>query len=247
MLHYCLPAYPACALLVAWMVETVAAEEVSLRRWPLGRLGLGVLGGIGIGGTVGLLAAAVTLPGSLRLPLALLSLLVGTGTLTGMLRLHEGASRRAALELGAIWAAIFLVTGGWLIPAAEPYRTSRRVGQRLAALSARTGIEPVLLNYQEPGVIYAVGRPVAGVRDAAGFRELLDRSGSLLTVVTPEERVAFSSKHGIEVEPIETLEGFSVTKGKNHSLELAIVRRPAREPRPEESTARRSGSWSSRS
>ena len=228
LLHYYLPAYPACALLVAWMVETVAAEEVSLRRWPLGRLGLGVLGGIGIGGTVGLLAAAVTLPGSLRLPLALLSLLVGTGTLTGMLRLHEGASRRAALELGAIWAAIFLVTGGWLIPAAEPYRTSRRVGQRLAALSAETGVEPVLLNYQEPGVIYAMGRPVAGFRDPAGFRELLDRRGSLLTVVTPEERVAFSSKHGIEVEPIETLEGFSLTKGQNHSLELAIVKRPAR-------------------
>lgn len=239
LLHYYLPAYPVCALLVAWMVEAIAGEEVTLRRWPLGRLGLSAMGGLGIAGTVGLLAAAVTLPGPLRLPLALLSLLVGTGTLTGMLRLHEGATLRAVLELGAIWAVIMLVTGGWLIPAAEPYRTSRRVGQRLAALAARTGVEPVLLNYQEPGVIYAMGRPVAGVQDPAGFYELLDRKGSLLTIVTPEERLAFRDKFGIEVNPMESLEGFSLTKGKNHALELAIVKRLQPAPRDEESTTQR--------
>src|SRR5262249_48393511 len=49
--HYYLPAYPACALMAAWLVDAVAREEVNLRRWPLGRLSLGLLGGVGIGTT----------------------------------------------------------------------------------------------------------------------------------------------------------------------------------------------------
>ena len=91
LIHYYLPAFPACALLVAWLVETVAAEEVSLRRWPLGRLGLGLLVGIGLAGTVGLLAAAVTRARAAaaaagdRCPLML-----GAGTLAGMLWFHAG-------------------------------------------------------------------------------------------------------------------------------------------------------------
>src|SRR5208337_1309131 len=83
--HYFLPAYPACALLAAWMVEAVAGEGVTLRRWPMGRLGLSLLGGIGIAGAIVLLAAAVTLQAPLRLPLALLAVVLGAGTLTGML------------------------------------------------------------------------------------------------------------------------------------------------------------------
>ena len=103
MVHYFLPAYPACVLLVAWMVEAIAAEEVSLRRWPLGRLGLSVMGGIGIAGTVGLLAAAVTVPGPLRIPLAMLSLLVGTGTMRVCSGFTKGRRGRPALELGRSW------------------------------------------------------------------------------------------------------------------------------------------------
>ena len=52
LIHYYLPAYPACALLAAWLVVTLVREEVTLRRWPLGRL-------LGIG--MALLAGAVGL------------------------------------------------------------------------------------------------------------------------------------------------------------------------------------------
>ena len=175
LLHYFLPAYPACALLVAWMMEAVADQEVTLRRWPLGRLAVGLLGGIGIAATVVLLAAAITLPAPLKPPLALLALALGAGTLAALLWLHRGLTLKAAIGLGVTWAVFLLIVGGWLIPAAEPYRTSRRIGQRLAVLSTRTGIEPVLLNYQEPGVIYAMQKPVATVRDPDGFIDLLDR------------------------------------------------------------------------
>ena len=81
LLHYFLPAYPACALLAAWMVEAVAGEGVTLRRWPLGRLGLSLWGdsGRGLPGAIVLLAAAVALPAPLRLPLALLAVVLGRG------------------------------------------------------------------------------------------------------------------------------------------------------------------------
>ena len=174
LIHYYFPAYPACALLVAWLVEAVADEEVALRRWPLGRLAQSLLGGIGICGTVALMAAAVTLPGPLRMPLAVLAVVIGAGTLAAMLWFQRGATRRASLALGLTWAIAMGVLGGWLIPSAEPHRMSRRVGQRLAELSASTGLEPVLLEYQEPGVIYAFGRPVDTVRDREGLLSLLD-------------------------------------------------------------------------
>jgi len=238
LLHYFLPAYPACALLAAWMVEAVAGEGVTLRRWPLGRLGLSLLGGIGIAGAIVLLAAAVTLPAPLRLPLTLLAVVLGAGTLTGMLWLHRGLTSQAGIGLGVTWAVFMLIVGGWLIPAAEPYRTSRRIGERLAVLSARTGIEPVLLNYQEPGVIYAMAKPVATVRDRAGFYDLLDRKVSLLTVIKPEEAPVLRDRYRLDVNIIDGVEGFSLTKGQNSVLQFAVLRRSAAALPREESTVR---------
>ena len=57
--------------------------------------------------------------------------------------------------------------------------------------------------------------PMASVRDRREFYELLDQKGSLLTVVTPEERIALPEKCGVMWSPSWTVEGFSLTKGKN--------------------------------
>jgi 4-amino-4-deoxy-L-arabinose transferase-like glycosyltransferase len=225
LVHYYVPAYPAWALLAAWLVEAVAAQEVSLRRWPLGRLGVGLLMGIGLAGTVLTAGLAIAVPGPLRIPLVFFAAVLAAGTLTAMLWLHRARTRRAALMLGITWALLLLLVGGWLIPAAEPYRTSRRVGQRLAALEAERGIEPVLLEYQEPGTIYAAGHPLTALRDRRGLHELLEKKGELLTVLTPEEAAAYRDRYDLTIEPIESLEGFSQTKGRGYSLLIATVRR----------------------
>jgi 4-amino-4-deoxy-L-arabinose transferase-like glycosyltransferase len=238
LIHYYLPAYPASALLVAWFVESVALQEVTLRRWPLGRLGLGVLGGIGIAGSVGLLAAALSAPGQLRLPLGVLALILGAGTLLGMLWFHQGATRRAAVGLVVTWGLFLWVVGGWMVPATEPYRTSRRVGERISAHVNRTGIEPVLLNYQEPGVIYTMGGPVATVRDPEGFFALLEQKQALLSVVTPLEAEDYRDRFGLNVTVVENIEGYSLTKGLNHKLQVAIIQSDRSNPRRRESTAR---------
>jgi 4-amino-4-deoxy-L-arabinose transferase-like glycosyltransferase len=225
LLHYYFPAYTAWALLAAWLVESVAGEDTSLRRWPLGQLGMGLLGGIGLAGTIVTMAGAIALAGPLRAPLTALSFLLAAGTLAGMLWLHRGLTRQAALALGAAWALVMLVAGGWLIPEAEPYRMSRRVGERLAQLERERGIEPVLLNYQEPGIFYAIGHPLPAIRDRQSLLGLIDQKETVISVVTPEEAVEYQAKYGLSVVPIESLEGFSLTKGRGHSLQIATLRR----------------------
>jgi 4-amino-4-deoxy-L-arabinose transferase-like glycosyltransferase len=238
LLHYYFPAYPAWALLAAWLVESVASEDTSLRRWPLGRLGMGLLGGIGLAGTIVTMAGAIALAGPLRAPLAAQSFLLAAGTLAGMLWLHQGLTRQAAVALGVAWALVMFVAGGWLIPAAEPYRMSRRVGERLAQLEKERGIEPVLLNYQEPGIFYAIGHPLLAIRDRQSLLGLIDQKDTVMSVVTPEEAVEYQAKYGLNVVPIESLEGFSLTKGRGHSLQIATLRRAEASPDDLRSTTR---------
>ena len=91
------------------------------------------------------------------------------GTLAGLSRFQQGATESAVYSLAATWGVLLVTISGWLIPNAESYRTSRIIGEKLANLSAKLGLEPVLLEYQEPGVVYALGHPVATTRDRDGF------------------------------------------------------------------------------
>jgi 4-amino-4-deoxy-L-arabinose transferase-like glycosyltransferase len=234
-IHYYLPAFPAWALLAAWLVEKLAAEEVTLRRWPLGRLGTSLIGGMGIALAVFLMAAAFMAPAHLRPPLGLLAAIVAAGTPTAMLWLHRGATTRATLALGGSWAVFMLVLCGWLLPAAERYRTSRNIGERLARQVARTGIEPVLMNYQEPGVIYAMKKKVATIGDFGGAAGLLACKHSFLTVLTPSEAREYRPRFGLDVETLEDIDAFSLTKGRKELFQLAIVRRAAAGDSAEES------------
>ena len=72
---------------------------------------------------------------------------------------------------------ILLGVGGWLLPALEPYRMSRIVGERLADLSRTLRAQPVLLTFQEPSVIYAMGHPVPTIKEWEQFYEQLRRTG----------------------------------------------------------------------
>ncbi len=157
LIHYYLPAFPACALLVAWLVQSVAADGVNIRRWPLGRLAMALLVAIGLGGCVVLAGAATALAEAPRVPIVVVTVILAAGTLAALSWFQQGATKRAVHALALTWAIIVLVFGGWLVPEAEPYRTSRIIGEKLAMLSSKFGVEPVLLEYQEPGVVYSLG------------------------------------------------------------------------------------------
>ena len=108
--HYYLPAYPACALLAAWLVGALVKDEVNLRRWPLGRLGTGLLAGVGIGITALLVGMAVVLP-SPRWACLTLAAVLASGTLFALERILKGATERAVAGLVATWAAVMFGVG----------------------------------------------------------------------------------------------------------------------------------------
>ena len=64
----------------------------------------------------------------------------------------------------------------------------------------------------------------SGTRE--GFYNLLDRKASLLTVITPEEAPVLRDRLRLDVNIIEGVKGFSLTKGQNHALQFAVLRRP---------------------
>jgi 4-amino-4-deoxy-L-arabinose transferase-like glycosyltransferase len=238
LIHYYLPSYPACALLAAWVVVAVSRERVALRRWTLGRLGQGMIGGIGLTAGVGMAAAAVVVSARLRFPLVACGSVVALGTLASLLQLQRGATRRGVIGLIATTGVMMLIVGGWLIPAAEPLRVSRVVGERFAAIEAEKGVEPLLLNYQEPGVIFAMGKPIAGVRDPKEFLARIEEKRAVATAVTSEEADLLRSTFGVAVDSIEEVRGFNVARGSRHAIHIAIVRPGQGGARPAESMAR---------
>jgi 4-amino-4-deoxy-L-arabinose transferase-like glycosyltransferase len=233
LIHYYLPAFPACALLTAWLVLRVAAEGVNIRRKLLGRLAIALLVGIGLVGIVLLGAAATMVEREFVPPMLLLAAVLAAGTLFGMSFFQQGATERAAYSLAATWAVLLVIATAWLIPLAEPYRSSRILGEKLASLSAKLKIEPVLLEYQEPGVVYSLGHPIATTRDRDGFFAHLAGGKSVLTVALPSEVEVMRSHFGLIVTPVDQVEGFIMAKGKKQTLQLAVVResdRPIAEP-----------------
>jgi hypothetical protein len=209
---------------------SVAAEGVNIRRRPLGRTAMGLLVGIGLAGIVVLVAGATMVQVNLRPPILFLAAVMAAGTLAGMSLFQQGATERAVYSLAASWAVVLLTASGWLIPLAEPYRTSRILGEKLAALSAKLRVEPVLLEFQEPGVIYALGRPIATTRDRDGFFAHLTGGRSVLTVALPSEIEVMRSHFGLLVDPVDRVDGFVWSKGKQQRLELAVVREGDNEP-----------------
>lgn len=226
LVHYYLPAYPACALLLGWLVASVARDEVNLRRWPLGRLGLNLLGGVGITLAVLFTAGAVALPTALRLPSLATALVVASGTLWSLQRLARGATQRAVEGLAATWTAALLILAVWLLPAAEPYRLQRIVAEKLARHSHEHGAAPVLLSFGEPSMVYTMGRSAAVIRKWDQLYAEVDRGGAVVTAIThPIETIEFEKHPDLEVEIREVVEGFNLNKGQSQRLHLAVVRR----------------------
>ncbi len=227
LIHYYLPAFGACALLLSWLAASLASDEVNIRRRPLGRLALALLVGIGLSGAVALSAGAVLLRGNLAAPMLVVGMFIALGALGGMLWLQRGATERGMYFMAGVWAIILFCCGAWLVPLVEPYRTSRIIGEKLAAHSAVLEIEPVLLEYQEPGVVYALGRPIATTRDRDGFYAHLKGGRSVLTVALPSEIAVMRKHFGLIVTPVDQVDGFVLSKGKSQTLQIAVVREGA--------------------
>jgi 4-amino-4-deoxy-L-arabinose transferase-like glycosyltransferase len=224
LIHYFLPAYPACALLASWVVTAVARDEVDFRRWALGRLGLNLLAGCGLLGAVLFVAVAMVAPAPVRWPCLTLGLVIGAGTLYASERLIHGATGRAVAGLVVTWAAFGLGLGAWLAPAVEPYKMSRVVAERLSALAARTRAQPILFGFQEPSTVYAMGRPTPLVRTWPELYVQLRTHGTVIAPTIPDERLCLQKRRGLRIEVVDRLEGFNISKGRTQTLDFVRIR-----------------------
>ncbi len=114
---------------------------------------------------------------------------------------QQGATERAAYSLAATWGVVMLSHHGLADPDWRTLSHLARVGEKLASLSAKLKIEPVLLEYQEPGVVYSLGHPIATTRDRDGFFAHLKGGKSVLTVALPSEIEVMRSHFGLVSRP----------------------------------------------
>ena len=224
LIHYYLPAIPGLALMVAWLVEEVGRDVVVLQRWRGGRFALGFLGGVGVAATAGLVAGSFLVPIELRWPMRAQAVVLAAGTLVALARFQRGAPIAAAHALVACWGLLAIGVTGWLLPAAEPYRLSRRVGEGLAKFVASERAKPILLTYQEPGIHYAMKLKAPTLRDWDEIRRMLDDADTLVTAVTREQYDGLCLDQRFQVDTLEDLDGLNVSKGKAQTLRLARIR-----------------------
>jgi hypothetical protein len=126
--------------------------------------------------------------------------------------------------LAGTWACVMLALGGWLLPAAEPYRLPQRVARKIAEVSGRRNTPPVLMGFQEPSLIYSLGRPVSVMRDGPWLRAALVREGSAVSAVTRDELEKLQKDPGLTVDVAETFSGFHLSKGRTESLSVVVIR-----------------------
>jgi 4-amino-4-deoxy-L-arabinose transferase-like glycosyltransferase len=224
LVHYYLPAYPACSLLVAWSLAAIFRSEVNLRRWPAGRFSMGLLTGIGLAVAIAPLAASFILPAGLRWPCLALALVLGTGTLLAMEWFQNGRTDRAVLGLVVSTAAGLWLAVAWLLPSAEPYRISRIVGERLSELCRTTQARPILGQFQEPGVIYAMGRPAGVMRTRPELVQDVRREGVVVSALVPAELSALKSDERLTVDVRDTLRAFNISKGYTETVHLVLIK-----------------------
>jgi 4-amino-4-deoxy-L-arabinose transferase-like glycosyltransferase len=224
LIHYYLPCFPACSILVGWLVVETARREVALRDWRLGRLGSKLLGCLGFGAAIVLVGAAgFVLPRPLALPAVTISVVLTTGTLFARILIERGQTLPAVRGLVVTWAFVMLIFGVWLLPAAEPFRFSRIVGEKLAALSARTRTRPAMMTFQEPGLVYALGHSACDVRGYDEMAAAVVEGGPILIPLLPSEIVEIGRDPRFVIRPVEPISGFNLNKGKVQELEFTIV------------------------
>lgn len=224
-IHYYLSSYPAIALIAARLIVDLAADVADLRRRPLGRLSIGLLGGVGIGLAVVIVAAGFVFPDPLKIPCIMIGLIVLVGVVAAMARFQAGRGFAAAWGLVVSWGLATAIAGGWAIPAAEPFRTSRSVAERLSEWSKREKLECVLGSYQEPGIIYTLGEPTRLVRGRDEWITLLRDHKPVVAPLLPLEMSVLRREPELSLDVLETMRIFNFTRAQSDVIQFVRVGR----------------------
>jgi 4-amino-4-deoxy-L-arabinose transferase-like glycosyltransferase len=224
LIHYYVPSLPACALLISWLVLEVEASAVNLRRWPLGRLAVGLITSVGIGLTVFMLALVLLIPWSLRWPTLVIALTIAAGTLVAIERLFSGRTVRGVYVLAGTWAAAMFITGSWLLPAAEPFRISKTVARELGKVAVKEHAEPMLATFQQPSVVYELGRRAEMMTTKDRLAERVRKDGRIVTALMAHEIKILQKDPRWTLEPKDVIRGFNLDKGREEVLHVMLLK-----------------------
>jgi 4-amino-4-deoxy-L-arabinose transferase-like glycosyltransferase len=225
LIHYYLPAVPAAALLVGWLVARLTDHDsgVAFKNGVFGRIALGTVAAVGSVLAIGLGASAFVIPTTMRAPAVCIGVFAAVGTAFFVRELMQYRIERAVLGLVGATAVSLATVGGWLLPAAEPYRISASVGRRLAALEAREGGKVVLCTFQFPGTVFALGHPAPIVHSRTELFQAAQTAGKVVTALMPEELAKCRARPEFTIEVHETIEGFDLDKGRPRTIYLTVI------------------------
>jgi hypothetical protein len=190
----------------------------------LGRLAVGFITTLGIGLTVFMLALVLLIPWSLRLPSLVIALTIAAGTLVAIERLFSGRTVRGVYVLAGTWAAAMFVTGSWLLPAAEPFRISKTVARELGKVAMDEHAEPMLATFQQPSVVYELGRRAEMMTTKDRLAERVRKDGRIVTALMAHEIKILQKDPRWTMEPKDVIRGFNLDKGREEVLHVMLLK-----------------------
>jgi 4-amino-4-deoxy-L-arabinose transferase-like glycosyltransferase len=229
--HYVLPAYPPLAILAAlWLVDTPRSiRGIRVARW-VGAIQFVIGAGLLAAAPVFLLRTYGTGPDWSALVLA------GVGAVLAALALALYVRHKTGLAMAAGLVALFVFVPT-LTADVGPGLTQIWVSKRLAPLVAahtRPGDPPpVVAGFQEPSLVFALGKDVV-LRDGRGAAEVAARTGGLALI---EDRAKGAFLAGLaelqdDAKPEATLSGFNYSRGRRVHITLYRVGRMGTGPSP---------------
>jgi 4-amino-4-deoxy-L-arabinose transferase-like glycosyltransferase len=223
--HYMLPAYPAVALLVGWLLTLPQAEaDAPLKRWQVALRWATALGFVVV--TLGIAAASIGAPLWLTgtfswwsIPAAVAALAAGFLAFPRHLQLSLPRIASAAVCAGIAYALLF----GVIAPSLTPLWISPRVA---AAVRADRPCDTTVLasaGFEEPSLVFLVGtNTVLTTVDGVANHLLGDPSCAMgLVMVQQEARLQnMLAAQGKSANRVAEIDGINYSSGQHVSLGL---------------------------
>jgi len=198
--NYVLPAYPALALIAAYFYQYWIDNPQGVHRyWH--RIALGILAAVGIGGLVGLPAAALLqIEGRSLLDaaglardvqsdlvwLGLVGLPAFLGGIVAIVLAERGRIQNAVTALAATSIATMLVFWNYAAPRVDQYQTSEGIARTIQLHSANSRPRIAQFGYFRPSLVYYTRQRIARCTDSTDAARFLTAPGARFLITTGE-------------------------------------------------------------
>lgn len=227
--HYVLPAYPAVALLVGWLL-TQSPEQAALKRWQSWLYWATAFGLVVV--TLGLAAIAVGAPLYLTgafnpwsIPAAIFALAAGYLAFPRQSQLSLNRIGAAAAAAGATYAVLI----GLIVPTLTPIWLTQRI---LAAIQEKKPCENSVLassQYHEPSLIFMAGTSTKLTDTQGAAIHLAGDSACALALVPVADEPALQStlaSSGKTAARLTEIDGINYSSGDKLALGLYRIANP---------------------